>query len=349
MSNLVMFRQGHVPGANDLLGYNTDRNFTLAKQGCLVTSFAMFTSSVSGETWTPQRLNNHLKANNGFAPGGGLLYWQAIPRLFPFIQPVRITTDKNELHQWLGDLPNYAIIKLNGGAHYAWAPSQGKMIDPIDGKPRGIAQGYSFTSAHLYRVVAGKGSGATSGTITTSTTTRDFMGRSEQSYIDEINQLLHGPRGGSSIDELTNANYELNVKLTAANQTIAELQRQAQTVVMLDWQRTYREDAKTLVAVRDGVARDLAGANPDYLVVTGMRLMQAGTFVKDGQVYRRSKQSAEQGVWYGYSVDDFPDTTRPQDPPTSDTVHANLGQAYGLLERVRLWARDIFKKANHKD
>ncbi len=124
MSNLVLWKQTDPRWANNVLGYNTDPNFTLGRYGCLVSDIAMLVATATDDTsWTPARVNDFLKANNGFQKDGGLLIWSKISEIFPFIQLQGSTGSFAEVEAFVAAAePNYAIFKVENGAHYVLAP-----------------------------------------------------------------------------------------------------------------------------------------------------------------------------------------------------------------------------------
>jgi hypothetical protein len=66
-----------------LLGYNSSI-FTIGSHGCLITSICHYLQSL-GYDVNPQELNKKLKDNNGYLPGGGLLIFEALNKIFPEI------------------------------------------------------------------------------------------------------------------------------------------------------------------------------------------------------------------------------------------------------------------------
>jgi hypothetical protein len=375
MSNLVYFRQGAPAYTNDILGYNpAERDkkgqliWTLGNYGCLVTALAMFVATVTGDkSWTPGRMNKFLQDNGGFEPGGGLLYWSAISRLFPFIETQGVSRFVENTNKFLQDEPNYALIKLNDGAHYAFAPMVGKMIDPIDGKLKNLAAGYKFSEARLFRFVGGKGSAAPASapaTISTSTSVGESPmtdQQEQQAYQIVLGRNREGAASGrTAMQFILDAQGELSQQRTGIQRTVEELKRQAQTyeteagdlrakltaATAEEWQKTYRADKRRLVAKKDALITDLAQVQPDYFLHQGMIVRQAGTFLKDGVVYARSQNSVDRGDWYGYPLDSdlFDLNLSTPDPDLNDRLQAKTAEAYGVVERVKEAFKAMFKK-----
>jgi len=58
-----------------LLGYNTDKQYSIGQYGCLITSFGNYIGK------TPLEVNQILKDNTGFTAGGGNFVWAKCPAL----------------------------------------------------------------------------------------------------------------------------------------------------------------------------------------------------------------------------------------------------------------------------
>lgn len=69
LKTLQSFSQRDSLWANILLGYNTDKQFSIGQYGCLITSFANYIGK------TPLEVNQILKDNGGFTAGGGNFVW----------------------------------------------------------------------------------------------------------------------------------------------------------------------------------------------------------------------------------------------------------------------------------
>lgn len=147
--------------AKNLLGYNVDKNFNMGNYGCLVTAVANLRWQATREaSVTPGAMNDYLKANKGFAPGGGLMYWSAVPAM-GFVEDHGWTTSMVDLNAWLRDDPNFAILEVKlPTQHFVLGVAQGKIIDSLDGRLKSIGT-YPFVRARRYRVAAGRGGAPT--------------------------------------------------------------------------------------------------------------------------------------------------------------------------------------------
>lgn len=76
-----------------LLGFNTEKQYSIGNYGCLITCITM-ACNYYGKNETPATINDKLKSVNGFS-NGGLYNWGYIEKVFPDID-----------EQWLGNYPN---------------------------------------------------------------------------------------------------------------------------------------------------------------------------------------------------------------------------------------------------
>ena len=69
LKTLATYSQRDPQWANTLLGYNTDKKYSIGQWGCLITSFGNYIGK------TPLEVNQILKDNTGFVAGGGDFIW----------------------------------------------------------------------------------------------------------------------------------------------------------------------------------------------------------------------------------------------------------------------------------
>lgn len=138
--------------AKDLLGYNNDSNYDLANYGCLVTAWGnMLIAATGDQSFNPRWVNNWMKSNNGFTPGGGeFIFSSALGMGHVTAQGWVNSVDK--VNTFLAPTPNFAIVECRnkqGGQHFVLANKVGRIIDSADGKEKPLST-YLFVNAHLY-------------------------------------------------------------------------------------------------------------------------------------------------------------------------------------------------------
>lgn len=153
MTNIItkLYAQTDPRWANQLLGFNTSRPYTIGNYGCVVTAIGNLLRAITGNAmYSPEYINTWGKANGGFALGGGLAKWDAYLNLGSFTAHGQ-TSSLEEVNKWLQVDENFAIVEfqLPGTQHYCLAPYIGMIIDSEDGnlKPMGT---YPFLMARLY-------------------------------------------------------------------------------------------------------------------------------------------------------------------------------------------------------
>jgi hypothetical protein len=65
-----------------LLGFNTDKKYTIGTVGCLLTLIATYLTS-TGRACDPKELNELIKGVKGFVKGTGLYIWESLGWLYP--------------------------------------------------------------------------------------------------------------------------------------------------------------------------------------------------------------------------------------------------------------------------
>ncbi len=372
--NVITWRQGDPRWGAEILGLNNPgardnlrRPYNLANYGCLISDLASLVATITQDaSWTPSKVNQLFKANGGFDSGTGLLRWYRVPQLLPMLADHGFEPSNTIPRGWLDKPANWAVLKVNNGAHYVLAINPTQIMDPINGGIKSIKT-YPVSAVRLYEAVGGKGSGATISTSTSSEVPmndeqekqayRIVLGREREGaatsrtglqFILDAQGELAQQRAAkqSQVAVLNDQNTVLGEKVTSITAMVEELQRQAKTHET-DWQTTYREDKRKLIAKEDADIMDLAGEQPVYHLKRGMLVRQAGTFIKDGQVYARSQNSADRNDWYGYPLELFDIAQSIPNPDATDRVQAVTAQAYGLLERVRLWFENKRKKGSN--
>lgn len=146
------FSQNDPRWRNILLGYNTDPNFTLGSQGCLVTAVANL-MWYTGKYMTPAQVNQWLKDNKGFVPGGGLMYWWAVTKLNPDIRDQGTATSIGQVREYVKTEGNFAILQVKAPGfpmHFVIMVDTTHFVDSWDGKVKTWPSGYTLVKAVLY-------------------------------------------------------------------------------------------------------------------------------------------------------------------------------------------------------
>jgi hypothetical protein len=148
-----LFAQTDGRWAKELLGNNTEQPFNIGGYGCLVTAYGNMLCAITGNLeYTPEFINNYMKANNGFVGQGGLFIWNQALSL-GHVETHGTTTNLSEVNKWLQDPPNFAILEVRASRtlqHFVMAPYVDKIVDSEDGLLKSMGT-YPFIAAHLYR------------------------------------------------------------------------------------------------------------------------------------------------------------------------------------------------------
>lgn len=142
--------------SKELLGFNTDPNWNIGNQGCLVTAWGNLLIATTGNIdQTPSQINNWMKSNGGFVPGGGLFIFSTALGMGG-VAYHGITNQVAALNTFLKDPPNFAIIEVrtaSGSQHFVLGTAVNTIIDSEDGKQKALKT-YPFVQAHLYTATA---------------------------------------------------------------------------------------------------------------------------------------------------------------------------------------------------
>jgi hypothetical protein len=139
------------PWASQLLGFNTDPNFTISRYGCLVTAASNLLKATTGRQVDPGAMNDWLKANDGFVAGEGILIWSVLPKLGGFTAG-GTAPNLAALKTFLAPVQNFAIMGVNNDSHFVLVTEVNQIVDSEDGETETINY-YPFSSAHLYTAV----------------------------------------------------------------------------------------------------------------------------------------------------------------------------------------------------
>lgn len=379
--NLILYKQTDSRWTNDILGYNPAKaKITLGSHGCLVSDVAMMVSTATGDpNWTPRRVNQILQANNGFAPNGGLLYWQKIPELWPFIHFERTAATLKEVNDWLKSEANFAILKVNDGAHYVWGTANGQMADPLTGSIRPITT-YKFNDAHLYTITGGKGSAP----APIETVNGDTLMKPEEeanAYRILFNRPDEAPnstpRSGYQMiveaePELINERATMAADLAIAQQQAIDANKRAaddkefakelkqerddleakvkelttpqapDPLLALKASEMVHEISRVTIAAGEMVDYGGTGGVPSYAINAGTHFKQHSTFTVDGIRYVRTEKSADTNQWYGTPENLFDPVEAPV--ATRTKVDAAHLAASSLVATIGKWLYSKFTK-----
>lgn len=152
-----LFAQTDPRWSKEMLGNNAstpaNAQFTIGNYGCVVTAYGNMLVAITGNmNYTPEDINNWMKANNGFVGDGGIFIWGAALGL-GHVEAHGTASDLATVNSWLQDPLNYAILEVKPKTtlqHFVMAPYVDEIIDSEDGILKNINT-YPFISAHLYR------------------------------------------------------------------------------------------------------------------------------------------------------------------------------------------------------
>lgn len=143
-----------------LLGFNRDLYYNLYHFGCAVVGVSNIIWYATGDSsWTPDRINQWLKDNQGFTDGnnvnaGGLIRWGALARLLASFDIVYrgYTTSLAGTNSFLAPENNFALAQLTKAGfpmHFSAMPYVGQIADSWDARLKPVGS-YSFVGAHMY-------------------------------------------------------------------------------------------------------------------------------------------------------------------------------------------------------
>lgn len=375
----------NIPGAfsqrdprwgDQLLGYNTSMPYTIYNYGCLITSLSNMLWYM-GHQIDPGALNNHLKAVQGFAPGGGLLNWAVVPSLSADITPQGTTPSWVDTDQYVQVEGHFAVVQVTKPGfpmHFVLATQAGQIVDPWDGLAKALPAGYSFVTAHLYGDktpdFVTNPVPVTPQVVTAPDPEKIPM--NTQQFNDAYHIVLNraperGPDGRTAIAFIYDAAPELAQQRTEVAAQIADLKNQlaaAQgTIEVLhkaqttDWQHTFRDDRRERIVQRDGYALNIE-TGEQIPVQKGLIIPQAGTFIYQNTSFSRTEKSAEAELWIG-----VPEALLQEDGqvPEADTsfmdlkedgeldktmeAHAAMAKLAGLFYGIKNWFTTKLKRS----
>jgi hypothetical protein len=106
----IIYSQWDSRWANILLGYNTDPKYNFYNYGCLLFCLTM-AANYYGKIVTPDALNNHLKAVNGYKAGTGLYLYGSLNKIYGDIVEKTTKTPLALTNEQIGAVRN----ALDGG------------------------------------------------------------------------------------------------------------------------------------------------------------------------------------------------------------------------------------------
>lgn len=135
------------------LGYGTG---TIGSYGCLLTSATIILNYFTGKNYTPDEVNEVMKANNGYTgETKNLWIWAVFAKVFPVEYTLNHSGsyDDADVKKWINKkIP--VIIKVDGKpigglSHYVVAVGDGKIADPYFGDIRPFST-YTPLGYHVY-------------------------------------------------------------------------------------------------------------------------------------------------------------------------------------------------------
>lgn len=148
---MQFFSQTNPAWNKQLLGYNTDPAFNIGNYGCLITAYGNMLMAATGESqYNPPFINQWMRDNNGFLPGGGIFIWSKAAGLSGAVAK-GTSADFNAVKSFLLPEPNFAILEVRAGRnqHFVLANTASTIADSEDGNVKKINT-YPFVAAHLF-------------------------------------------------------------------------------------------------------------------------------------------------------------------------------------------------------
>lgn len=250
--------------AKVLLGFNTDPVYDIANFGCLVTAVSNLLWWITGDGGNnPISVNEWLKANNGFVPGGGIMRWPELPNV-GHITAHETLSSLASVDYWLQAEDNYAILEVRtstNGQHFVMAPLVGKIIDSEDGRLKSNKT-YRFIQAHLF----------------TATTAPVAEAPAEAPPVEVVPEVVPVPE-----------------PIETATPPVVPVD--SITVPPMEFPET--PYVATLYARTAGMAIDYTSRNLPIPFVAGTRFDIGSTFMVNGNAQYRTTASIRTGNWYG--------------------------------------------------
>lgn len=127
----------------------------IGSYGCTITALASFISHVYNERFTPEDINNRLKAVKAFS--GALIIWYRVPIAFPKFKYIKRAYNYNNAEvAWYVYLKKTPVmVEVNAASigaprHWVLYLGSGKMIDPWYGRIDSTSK-YPPTGYALYQ------------------------------------------------------------------------------------------------------------------------------------------------------------------------------------------------------
>lgn len=284
--------------SGDELGYNTDPYYNIYHFGCLVTGVSNLIWEATGDTsWTPARVNQWLKDNGGFAPGGGLIIWSQVAALLGQfnISPAGYSTDLGAINTFLADENNFAVAQLTAPGfpmHFSVMPYVDMIADSWDAVLKHV-ETYTLVGAHLYTK-------ANPQPVTVPAQPVPAIQAPVVAPTPEV------PSSTSPIADPTPTPEPVPSQPDTITENTVQVTGQVSGVVAVrvdnrpEYERTYvaanAPFDRTLL--RDAFAKDLTGEGQPVEFKQGTLTKLAGELTYEGKRYFRGADSASKGSWY---------------------------------------------------
>lgn len=149
-----MYSQQDPRWKNEILGFNAPGSGgTIGALGCVITDIANLLVKATGdEKYTPSSVNAWAKANGAFVKDTGIWIWSETARILPGVLTMvsGSSTKASDINAFVTPIPDFVILGVNNGGHYVLVTAVNTILDPEDGKQKGINAYGGWASAHYF-------------------------------------------------------------------------------------------------------------------------------------------------------------------------------------------------------
>lgn len=147
------FRQNDPAYGSQIIGHNIDPTATIARFGCVITSYGNMLLAITGDAqYNPSFMNQWAKNAGAFVGGTGIWIWSAGMKL-GVVNTQGVTDSLRAINDFLVPKPNFAILEVNNGSHFVLGNQVNTIIDPADGKQKSMNSYKGFVKAHLFSAI----------------------------------------------------------------------------------------------------------------------------------------------------------------------------------------------------
>lgn len=292
------------------LGYNGDPYYNLYHFGCLVTAVSNMLWWNGNNGADPGAVNQWLKDNGGFLPGGGNMIWGAIQPLLDQVNMVQrgFSSDLNAVNAFLQDENNFAIAQLTKPGfpmHFSAMPYVGKIADSWDAQLKDVGA-YTFVGAHLYSKNAA---------VVQPAPQPEPTPPAAPTVLPPLNpDPVPVPSNEEPIPEPGRGSGGVSNGQPSGPVNVTVIPSQPDILSETEYDETFHPDVRDVWLSEPTVAVDITGQSaPIHINDTTRPYKVKGWFTDNGRKYWQGTKDHPNGEIYGIPDDDI---SKPEVPPT---------------------------------